>query len=91
MEVAVSAGPETKISLLNLYPNPSSDFVNLVYDAKDDLEVTIFDTSGKLVYKQLPGKGFSNLRIDVRDLSEGIYFVKVQSGYESSSLKFIKN
>ncbi len=54
-------------TLLNVYPNPAKDFIQV------EGNVNIYDLCGKLVLK---GSG----RIDVTALPEGIYFVKSENG-----------
>ena len=64
---------------LNIYPNPTTDFLNL---SVSNTNFTIFNTNGQLV-KQ----GFLNdTRIDVMDLPTGYYVIKV----DNVSKTFIK-
>ena len=91
LNATVSIDPHKHMALLEVYPNPTSDYINLVYDADQSTELYIFDTSGKMVRReQIHQNGFSNHRIDVSDLSEGIYLVRMQSGNLASTMKFIK-
>ena len=55
---------ETSHEVLNVYPNPANDFINVGKE-----KVSVYDLCGKLV---MQGSG----RIDVSSLPEGLYFVK---------------
>ncbi len=63
-----------------IYPNPSSDFLNI----KGDGEVWIFDAQGKLIWNKLIQ---GSIRIDVQNWANGSYTVK-KSG---SSWNWIKS
>lgn len=77
---------ESKISLITLYPNPTSDYLNIRSD-KNIKKVELFDISGKLV---LSSK-LENHRISVGKFPKGIYIVKIYTDNEVLSSKFIKN
>lgn len=70
-----------------VYPNPSSDFINIKLDSTEKLiKVEILDLSGKLIlHLEKP-----DTKIKVNSLSVGNYMIKVttESGVKSS--KFIK-
>jgi len=91
MEQAVSNGPEDMVAMVEIFPNPANDYIQLVYDATGPVDIHIYDTSGKLVYSELTGEsGFSKHMVDISALESGIYFVNVRSGNKTGSLKFIK-
>ena len=71
-------------SKLTVYPNPTSDFINVKSDKKIS-QVTIVDLSGKMV-KQTK----ENL-VDLQSLAQGIYIanIKFEDG-SSESKKIIK-
>ena len=61
-------------SSLEIYPNPVNDKLYIETDAIVE-DVTIYNVVGNVVYKMVDGQR----TIDVSDLSEGVYFVKVRS------------
>ncbi|KQB42260.1 Internalin-related protein [Flavobacterium aquidurense] len=72
-----------------LYPNPSSDILNI--NATKDIEIkslTIYDILGQVVIAVPNAQTVSN--IDVSKLKTGNYFIKIKSDKGSSSIKFIK-
>ena len=76
-----------------LYPNPATDNFNLRFEENlnQDLQLSIFSSSGALV-KQQQLAAFSNeYRVDIQDLKAGVYFIKLESdGGLVFSGKFVK-
>jgi hypothetical protein len=76
-------------SLVSLFPNPANDLLYL----KSDYElsnVTIYDMVGQMI-KHVDVERHSNISLDISDLRNGVYVLKVKtvSGASSSS-KFVK-
>lgn len=66
-----------------IYPNPTSDYLNIQTEDKIS-EVSIYNIQGKEILK-------SNLdRIDVSNLTSGIYLIEVKTNSGQSIQKFIK-
>ncbi|MCX8080471.1 MAG: T9SS type A sorting domain-containing protein [Bacteroidia bacterium] len=68
----------------NVYPNPFEDFITVELNKESNITgayVQIFDFTGKMVYESESKKsGFDNtIKIDMKDLPESIYTVKVLS------------
>jgi hypothetical protein len=74
---------DTETSLL-LFPNPSSDFIN-IKSSKNISSATISSIFGQ-VFKY----PVVNNSIDIRDLAEGIYFLRVSINDTTETIKFIK-
>ena len=61
---------------IKIYPNPVSDYFSIHSKENDKIEtVKIFDAAGKLV-KNIT---YSNDKIDVAELSSGIYFLRIKT------------
>ncbi len=60
---------------LDIYPNPTTDFINILTDRKGEL-IEIQDVNGQVILSMT----IRNLaeRLDVSDFSNGIYFLSVQ-------------
>jgi hypothetical protein len=70
-----------------IYPNPVKDV--LYIDATTSIEkVIIYDHLGKVVFQK---KSNINDQIDLKGLSEGIYYVKIESNNRVMTKKLIKN
>jgi len=68
---------------LNLHPNPTSDYIHFK-SIKDPTEYVIFNSSGLDVLK---GKVNFDTRIDVHDLSPGMYTILLQNMYSTTFIK----
>jgi hypothetical protein len=85
-----------EISSLNIFPNPTSDIMTLTIDSKDaaTAEISIVDIQGKVVKQinyDLTNNCTNKLTLDVADLSNGIYFVRVTTKNGILYKKLIKN
>ena len=77
--------------LMQVYPNPATDVLNLVYDHTGEMEVNIFDATGRIVLSSTHrGSGFNQLTLNISSLDRGIFFVKVNAGEATDVLRFIK-
>jgi len=76
---------EFELKDYTFFPNPTSDFLKLTEGDFIDNHYQIFDIRGG---KILEGKIKFENKIDVRNLSEGLYFLKFEN---SESYRFIKN
>mgnify|MGYP003574909942 CR=1 FL=1 len=68
---------------IKLYPNPSSDFIQISALTKTE-NYTIYNVSGSEVKS---GSIDSNTKINIQSLTNGAYFLKLNSG---NAIKFIK-
>jgi hypothetical protein len=90
LSLVSSRAPEVS-ALLSLYPNPASDHLNLVYDHQGEMEVSIFDLTGRNVLSTSHhGAGFSQLVLDISSLDRGVFFVQLRAGGNTEVLRFIK-
>lgn len=64
--------------ILNAYPNPSSDYVNLNLPFEDLDRVEIFDLDGNCIYSSAISG--TQIEIYVEDFLPGLYFLKVIGG-----------
>ncbi len=73
-----------------IYPNPASSFINLVFTNEENSfrEIFIFNSIGKLV-KRIQSDN-RDLKFDISELLEGIYFIGMQAGERTDFQKFIK-
>jgi len=79
---------------LQVFPNPASDIVNLLYNLQDknsESIVEITDVQGKVMQHFDLGKksGQHQLTLDVSSLPSGIYFANLISGKEKTMQKVI--
>ena len=68
--------------MVNVYPNPTSEYVNVVTNRTSN--VTLVDNFGRVLYTNSVS---GSQQIDLSNLNNGIYFVKV----DNQSKKLILN
>ena len=77
------------LPFLDIYPNPASDYIK-VQTKNPITEITIYDITGKTVYKQLNMDRPVEI-IDISQYKSGIYLIKVKDvNRYSSTRKFVK-
>ena len=83
-------------SSINVYPNPSSNNVSMLYTGYDEntLSYSIADISGQILFKQngINVTYGSVNNISVASFSDGLYFVKVtDKNNNSTTIKIVKD
>tara|TARA_B110000027_G_scaffold33456_1_gene37151 strand:+ start:388 stop:795 length:408 start_codon:yes stop_codon:yes gene_type:complete len=75
---------------LTIFPNPFENQITISYNAQELVNVTIFDMTGKLIYKNNLSFISVNNTIDVSFFSTGVYLVRLQSKLNTSYTKIVK-
>jgi Secretion system C-terminal sorting domain/Pregnancy-associated plasma protein-A len=74
-----------------LYPNPAQTLLNITTEAADLPDsYTLYNSLGQVI-AHTTVKGSVDLSIDVSGYTSGVYFIKINSGTESKTLRFIKD
>jgi hypothetical protein len=71
-----------------LYPNPASDEIWVQLSTKDEYEITIFTTEGRLLSRYTQ-KNNPLLRLEITHFPRGIYYVKIARGKHFTMKKMI--
>jgi len=74
-------------SLFQLYPNPTSENINLIFKEKEDRKILIINVVGKEVFSTESDN--TNLQLNVSNYPKGIYFVKVKTSKSSKTQKIV--
>ncbi|MEP4780416.1 MAG: T9SS type A sorting domain-containing protein [Algibacter sp.] len=69
-----------------IYPNPIDNYLNFSLDYSEGSSITIVNVNGQIVRQQV----LSNNRMDVRELTSGVYYLKINDGGMEKTYKFIK-
>jgi hypothetical protein len=78
-------------SLIKIYPNPVRDVLHLdLVDNKNVDVISVIDIAGHTIKETGTVPGQKNISINTGNLSSGVYLLKIQSGKESTLIKFIK-
>lgn len=73
-----------------IYPNPSTNFINIELNNPGDVTLTMVNPTGQVILKkQITKKQIE--RINISDLSNGMYFIKIAGQDYSNIEKIIKN
>lgn len=94
MELNDISVDENALTDVTPYPNPAVDYVNIpLNDFSSDVNFTLTDVTGKVV---LSGAEYfstegSIVKMDVRSIESGIYFLNIQDGADSKSVRIIVN
>jgi len=80
----VLANSEPKIFTTIIYPNPSSDILNIQTEEKIT-KIDIFDLSGKLLITK-----YNNEKINISNLPKGNYIINIHTRLGISNSKFTK-
>ena len=68
---------EMTMNNVEIYPNPASSVINVKSDMNGEGQVSLIDMTGRVV-KNVNVTDISNATINVEDMSNGIYFIKIQ-------------
>lgn len=85
---AEQLGNEKAGIMFEAYPNPVKDRLVISTTEKGSFTAIVYDLSGK-VLKRAKAEG-SKMELDVADLENGIYFIKVAGEREPHSFRFVK-
>lgn len=88
-EPASVTGIEDEIfkSKLNVYPNPTSDILNVVFESYSEKQIKLFNLSGRQVMSHLCSD--DRISIDIRKYPSGVYFLKVVGEDLLETIKFL--
>lgn len=75
------ATSELQTKKIQVYPNPAKDYI-LIENLKINADMEIYDMQGKLIKREK----YQNVQISVKNLSKGIYILKIPSENYSQKL-----
>lgn len=89
--IGVSTEAPQWIQLLEVYPNPASDQLNVVFDHQGEINMSIIDITGRTVHasRYISG-GFSTQTLNIAELNPGLFFLKLDAESETRVVRFIK-
>ncbi len=82
-----------KINLDNtiaVYPNPVENYLNIISNTEEETTIRVFDISGKIVVSKTSKSSRGVHRINMEDVSSGMYFVRINTTSSSSTFKITK-
>jgi hypothetical protein len=90
--IAKISSPILEVVSMRIYPNPVSGNVNFQFSSDIGTTATlyVFDSRGRLVFNQQGDPKQNILTHDLSQLSEGVYFAKIETSNHTFSTKIIK-
>lgn len=82
-------GIEGKNSDVRLYPNPTSDYLNIA-NIPAQVKVSLYDAQGREVNSAPVEAGKDGITIDMRSLVKGMYLVNLRDQNQVLRIKVIK-
>jgi photosystem II stability/assembly factor-like uncharacterized protein len=79
---------DEKNIFFNIYPNPTVDYINIGTNINSDIEIEMMNIYGLTMYNFYFKKGHQT--IDMTNLPNGIYFIKIKSGNIQTARKILK-
>jgi len=80
----------TKENSFKIYPNPTQSHITIdLGQSQTNSQVQITDFSGKIIYKQA-NINQKMIKVDLKQFSAGIYFVKIENSLGKNVMKLIK-
>ncbi|MFT5244184.1 MAG: hypothetical protein ACJA1H_000310 [Glaciecola sp.] len=72
---------------LKIYPIPAQNFITIEFSSEMSTDVNLFDVSGKLVLNKTITE---SSELNIKDLPQGLYFLKVNTKEKSGTYKVVK-
>ena len=85
---------EIAFGITQTYPVPAKDVVNVQFNSNQNntVHVSVYDVAGKLMATQsaTATKGSNTLQIDVANYAAGMYFVTLNNGNDTATVRIVK-
>lgn len=76
---------------ISTYPNPANNILNLQFSAREGLtKIYVYDIIGNLVLYSdiMTFEGINRTSLDIKTLNQGLYYLRVENGLRTQSMKF---
>lgn len=77
-----------------LYPNPTAGdiFLEMLNPEAGDVKISIINMVGREIFSEkVAGQSLVKKKISVRDMEDGVYFLKIRTERKATIQKFVKN
>ncbi|WP_299668845.1 Ig-like domain-containing protein [uncultured Polaribacter sp.] len=88
-DVILGIEDNSKADKLLVYPNPTSDSINIDFRNSEEASYSIVNYTGQILLSGVVKNGTTS--IDVSGLSSGFYLIRISNEYKTVSRKIIKN
>ena len=79
--------------LIRLYPNPNDGrfTIEIPAEMRANVEISIMDMTGKVIHKEvLNNASYNVLPVDLSNMANGLYFIKISDGKNTAIARFMK-
>jgi hypothetical protein len=84
----ILADQTNELSEIDIFPNPTNDFVFIKNKANESLGINIYNLNGILLNSEVSNKEIT--RISLETLGSGVYFLKIVNDKTAKTFKIIK-
>jgi|GEM_PF-2428755 hypothetical protein len=92
--IALNCKEELQFSLINIFPNPAQNELNILFNSDADglVEVCLMDMLGQqLIIKDVPAQlGLNQTKLDMSPFSNAVYFVRINNSTKTFVRKVTK-
>ncbi len=86
----IGLSPNENTSGIQLYPNPVVDFLNIHFNAEQStMDIMVYNETGQIILRNSSFHG-QDCRLDFRNLTSGIYFIRMETARGVESWKIVK-
>ena len=78
---------ENQFMVFDLYPNPATDEVAIVFEETNDVLIEIFDMMGRMIYCEQVDSKQKKITLLLSSYQKGIYLVKLTTADSKTGLK----
>ena len=85
---AILAVDNNSLDNFTIYPNPSYDIFNIQRQASTEMQISVYDITGKLVFTD---KNIlkSHYALDLSNIKNGLYFLKINEGNKQATRRIM--
>ncbi|MEP7127889.1 MAG: T9SS type A sorting domain-containing protein, partial [Chitinophagales bacterium] len=88
--VTTIESPDNIDTELVLYPNPTSDILNIAWQSHDFVKIKLFNYLGQTLKNyEITSKDKNEITVDVSDLPQGVFFVQIETSNKMAIKEFI--
>jgi len=78
---------EEVLSQINIYPNPTQNSINFELESGKELKMKLLDITGRLIKEDKISNGYV---LDIHNLANGIYFIRLDYQLQTITHKIVK-
>jgi len=85
---AILAVKDNTLNNFKIYPNPSSATFNIQRQTSSEMQVSVYDITGKLVFED-KNILMTHYALDLSKVSKGLYFLKINEGNKQATRRIM--